>query len=639
MKLFSILFLGLAAVTAFAAEPRALFDGKTLDGWETPDKDLWRVEGGAIVGGDGKTKIAHNSFLSTVDSFGDFEFRCLFRMTGDPATGMINSGIQFRSERLKNGHMRGFQADIGDPSWWGGLYDEHRRGQLAAADMKKIDKVLKRNDWNEYVIRAEGPRIRTYINGVLGIEFVDKDVKIPRDGKIAVQVHSGGAAKVEFKEITIREIPRLEYPLTPAQQQATFRVPEGFVVELVASEETGLPKPITVTFDDSGRMWSMTATEYPVDANENADEARALWAKGGKDRVVIFDQPTAPGPHTPRPFIEGLAMPMGVLPWADGAIVGHGPEIRRYHDRDGDGKADAEFEVIVSGFGIQDSHLLPHQFTLMPDGGIAMAQGAFNKGKPQAAGGGDPVSFDFCKLGVFDPGGANFRVVGYGLNNIWGLVLGREGEMFVQEANDMKFSVTPFQEGTSYPGIGNQKFKPYAPVAPPVADYMLGGTGLSGLALADFRSGGYPDPWNGVTFVANPITRTINAVRIGRSDDGFYRAERVEDFLTCADEAFRPIAITFGPDGCLYITDWYNKIISHNEVPGSTRIGTRPAGGSGAYATTANRRAPRSPTSRPLRTRPSPGISPATTPGRCGPPGARSPSANRRPWPSRCGRW
>ena len=67
-------------------------------------------------------------------------------------------------------------------------------------------------------------------------------------------------------------------------------------------------------------------------------------------------------------------------------------------------------------------------------------------------------------------------------------------------------------------------------------------------------------------FVANPITRTINAVKVSDGEHGGYKLERLEDFLTCDDEWFRPIAISFGPDGCLYITDWYNKIISHNEV-------------------------------------------------------------------------
>ncbi len=544
-----------------AAAPVSLFDGETLAGWTSKTPERWRVEGGAITAGDGETKIPHNYFLFTERSYADFEFRCRFRLTGDPGTGMINSGIQFRSAERPDGHASGYQADIGDPGWWGCIYDEHRRNRvIAQSDIAEVGPAVRRDDWNEYVIRCEGARSRLWINGVLTVDYIERDPKIAREGKFAVQIHSGGAAKVEFKDITVEEFERRESPLTPAEQLETFHVPAGYEVELVASEETGLPKPITVQFDDSGRMWAITATDYPVDANESPAQAAALWKNGGNDRVVVFDEPLGKGPHTPRTFAGGLAMPMGLLPWKNGAIVGQGPEIQFLDDTDGDGKADKK-EVLVTGFGVQDSHLMPHQFTMLPGGWIAMAQGAFNRSQV-VAGGNGPVSFDYCKMGRFRPDGSRFETIAYGLNNIWGFVLGREGQMFIQEANDMNYSVVPFQVGSSYPGIGNQKFKPYAPFAPPVADFKLGGTGLSGLALSDSASGTFPAPWQDVMFVANPITRTVNAVKLG--DENY---TRLDDFLTCDDEWFRPIAISFGPDGCLYITDWYNKIISHNEVP------------------------------------------------------------------------
>lgn len=559
--------ISLAALLAVAtAAPTALFDGKSLKGWETKHPERWRVENGAIASGDQKEKIPSNFFLFTEKSYADFEFRCKFRLTGDPKTGLINSGIQFRSEHLPNGHARGYQADIGDVEWWGCIYDEHRRNKvIAKSDINKVGPIVKRNDWNEYVIRCEGARSRLWINGLLTVDFVEADPKIARSGKIAVQVHSGGAAMVEFKDLTIEEFKRKESPLTPAEQQGSFSVPEGYTVELVASEETGLPKPITVSFDDAGRMWAITATDYPVDANETPDEAMALWKNGGKDRVVIFDDPLKAGPHTPRMFADGLAMPMGILPWKDGAIVGQGPEIIFLGDQDGDGKADSR-KTLIKGFGVQDSHLMPHQFTMMPGGWIGMAQGAFNRSKV-VAGSNAPVSFDYCKMGRFRPDGSEFEVISYGLNNIWGLSLGREGEMFIQEANDMNYSVVPFQVGSSFPGIGNQKFKPYAPLAPPVANFKMGGTGLSGLALSEDPTGTFPDPWHEVMFVANPITHTINAVKVGTDAKGRYTMQRLPDFLSSTDEWFRPIAIQFGPDGCLYIVDWYNKIISHNEVP------------------------------------------------------------------------
>ncbi|HMC26451.1 MAG TPA: HEAT repeat domain-containing protein, partial [Verrucomicrobiae bacterium] len=91
------------------------------------------------------------------------------------------------------------------------------------------------------------------------------------------------------------------------------------------------------------------------------------------------------------------------------------------------------------------------------------------------------------------------------------------------------------------------------------------GTGLSGLALSEDRDG-FPPPYRDVMYVANPITRQVQALKIHR-DGPHYRFEKLADFVNCSDPWFRPVAIHFGPDSCLYIVDWYNKIISHNEVP------------------------------------------------------------------------
>ncbi|MDW8222750.1 MAG: hypothetical protein RMJ82_07355 [Gemmatales bacterium] len=139
-------------------------------------------------------------------------------------------------------------------------------------------------------------------------------------------------------------------PLTPEEERATFSLPPGFRIELVASEPE-VPKPITVVWDNAGRMWTMTAVEYPVDANDDLQKAQALFAQGGRDRVLVFDNPYSPGPHKPRTFAEGLAIPLGLLPYRDGAFVQYGSEILFLRDRDGDGRADQRCSA-VSGFRI-----------------------------------------------------------------------------------------------------------------------------------------------------------------------------------------------------------------------------------------------------------------------------------------------
>ncbi len=182
----------------------SLFDGSTLNGWKTVKKEngkYWSVVDGVITGGDGVTNIPTNTYLRTTDTYEDFEFRCLFRLTGDHSKGLINSGIQYRS-LIEDGKIIGYQADIGK-GYWGDIYDEHRRGKLVGGDLGTLKHLLKEDGWNSYIVRCKGNRHELYINGVKTCEYVEKDESIPSDGVIGIQLHSGGDAKVEFKNITI----------------------------------------------------------------------------------------------------------------------------------------------------------------------------------------------------------------------------------------------------------------------------------------------------------------------------------------------------------------------------------------------------------------------------------------------------
>ncbi|HEV3079322.1 MAG TPA: DUF1080 domain-containing protein [Gemmataceae bacterium] len=202
--------LCLAGPPATAADKSiALFDGKTFAGWEGDTKHTWRIEDGCIVGGSLNAKIPRNQFLASKDSYGNFILRLKFKLLGESKKTFVNSGVQFRSQRVPNDtEMTGYQADLGDPSWWGCIYDESRRNKvLAQSDMTKLNKVLRRDDWNDYEIRAEGRRMRTYLNGVLCVDYTEKDEKIPQQGRLGLQIHAGGPAEVWFKDIRLEELP------------------------------------------------------------------------------------------------------------------------------------------------------------------------------------------------------------------------------------------------------------------------------------------------------------------------------------------------------------------------------------------------------------------------------------------------
>lgn len=181
-----------------------LFDGKTLAGWKTitpEEKVIWKVVDGKITGGDGVKPIKDNTYLITEKEYGDFELRCLFRLSGNASTGMINSGIQYRSKVI-DGKMVGYQADIGN-GYWGDIYDEHRRALLVRGDLSVLKHLLKEDGWNSYIVRVRGNHHELYINGVKTCDYIEKDRTVPSKGIIGVQAHGGGAAKIELRDITI----------------------------------------------------------------------------------------------------------------------------------------------------------------------------------------------------------------------------------------------------------------------------------------------------------------------------------------------------------------------------------------------------------------------------------------------------
>ncbi len=203
-----VLFAVAAPSAGPAAEPVAasrtvrLFDGRTFAGWEG-DLRMFRIEEGAIVGGTLKEKIPHNEFLCTTRTYGDFELRLKFKVRGEG----VNAGVQFRTKRIPNHHeVLGYQADIGQ-KYWGSLYDESRRKKiLAQADLEAVMKVVRTDDWNEYVVRAEGPRIRFWLNGLQTIDYTEPDDAIDRTGLIAVQIHGGPPSEAWYKDIEITEL-------------------------------------------------------------------------------------------------------------------------------------------------------------------------------------------------------------------------------------------------------------------------------------------------------------------------------------------------------------------------------------------------------------------------------------------------
>ncbi len=189
-----------------AHHPKKIFDGKTFTGWQGDTDKTWRIEKGALVGGNLAETVPHNNFLCTTREFKNFDLRLQVKLLG---TGFVNGGIQFRSQRIKDPayEMSGYQADMGE-GYWGSLYDESRRNKtLAHTHLAVMQRILKVNEWNDYLIRCEDDHIRLWLNGILTADYTEDDNAIPLAGLIALQIHGGGKAEAWYRNLAIEELP------------------------------------------------------------------------------------------------------------------------------------------------------------------------------------------------------------------------------------------------------------------------------------------------------------------------------------------------------------------------------------------------------------------------------------------------
>lgn len=198
-------------LSAAAAEPVPLFDGKTLNGWDGEKTKVWRVQDGVIVGGSLEGN-PQNEFLTSKKVYRNFILRLEYKLEG--TEGFVNGGVQFRSVRIPQppNEMSGFQADIG-AGYSGCLYDESRRKKMLQQPAKElIEKAEKPGEWNQYMIRAEEQRIQLFVNGVRTVDYTEREPGIDLKGLIALQIHGKCKAQISFRNITIETLPDAMVP-------------------------------------------------------------------------------------------------------------------------------------------------------------------------------------------------------------------------------------------------------------------------------------------------------------------------------------------------------------------------------------------------------------------------------------------
>ncbi len=338
-------------------------------------------------------------------------------------------------------------------------------------------------------------------------------------------------------------------PRTPQEELKGFRMPPGFQVQLVASEPD-IGKPMNMAFDEKGRLWITQSREYPFPVPLD---------KKGRDKVMVLDQFDAGGrAQKITTFAEGLNIPIGLLPYKDGALVFSIPYIHYFQDTDGDGRTDQE-KVTLGRLGFEkDTHGLTSSFRRGFDGWIYADHG-YNNDTTLTGSDGSSIKMNSGNCYRFKPDGSRVEQFTWGQVNPFGLMFDPLGDLWSADCHSSPVYV--LLRGAYYPSFG----KPHDGLgfAPDICAHSHGSTAIAGIVY--YAAENFPAEYRGNTFIGNVMTCRIN--RDSFAEHGSTRIAREEpDFLSSDDPWFRPVDLQLGPDGALYVADFYNRIIGHYEV-------------------------------------------------------------------------
>ena len=327
-------------------------------------------------------------------------------------------------------------------------------------------------------------------------------------------------------------------PLSPQQALEKMVVPDGFKVELVASEPD-LVNPVAMAFDDRGRIYVTESFEYP-----------RREPGPGRDRIKILEDTNGDGRvDSVKIFAEGLNIPSGIAVGHGGVWVANAPDILFLEDTDGDDKADKQ-TVIVTGFGRDDTHELPNALTWGPDGYLYGLNGVFNRSVVKQNGN----TFDFtCAMFRIDPATHRFELFCEGTSNPWGITFDHEGEAFISAC------VIDHLWHLTESGYYHRQGGPYPPHTWKIDSIVKHKHQMAAYCgIEFFDSPAYPANYRDRLYMGNIHGGCINVDSVQRKG-ATYQGTGHPDFLTANDVWFMPVAQKVGPDGCLYILDWYDR--------------------------------------------------------------------------------
>jgi putative membrane-bound dehydrogenase-like protein len=402
------------------------------------------------------------------------------------------------------------------------------------------------------------PAITPKGSGVKPFEYVDVGKKIPN-------YTPGQAWGVQGESFS-----KMQKPL-PAEESLTHLVtPQGFHAELFADENLlGGGKPICMTWDERGRLWVALTVDYPND----------LQPPGrGHDRIIVLEDTDGDGrADKVTTFAENLSIPTSILFSRGGAIVFDAGQTVFLKDTDGDGKADVR-EVLHTGWSLRDTHGGVSNMQYGLDNWVWAMQG-YNDSRVAAGGETHAFRQGFFR---FTPDGSKVEFVRSTDNNTWGLGLSEEGIVFGSTANHNPSVYMPipsrYYEAVRgwAPSLVLHKMADthlFKPVTDRVRQVDHHGGYTAGAGHSLYTARGYPpEYWNRTAFVSDPTGHLTGTFVIRRNGSDF-RSTNPFNLVASDDEWTAPIMAEVGPDGNVWVIDWYAYIVQHNPTPAGFRTG------------------------------------------------------------------
>ena len=361
----------------------------------------------------------------------------------------------------------------------------------------------------------------------------------------ALHMAWAGPALAAGKQLTGPHTPAATPALAPAEAEKKFVVPEGFEVRLFAAEPD-VVNPVAMTWDERGRLWVLELYEYPLGAPPG---------QKGRDRIKILEDTDNDGRADKITiFADGLNLATGLALGNHGVYVGQAPDLLFLQDTNDDDHADTR-KVLLTGFGMEDRHELLNGFTWGPDGWLYLTHGIFTRSKVKIPEASEPGVEVTAAVARYHPRTKKFEVFAEGTSNPWGVDFDAAGNAFVSACViDHLFHIAP---GGTYQRQAGTPSNPYAyEILPSIVEHKHHMAAYCGICV--YQGDQFPAEYQGRVFMGNIHQNAINHDRLIPNGASF-KAVAEKDFLTTSDGWFMPVSEQVGPDGALWIADWYDK--------------------------------------------------------------------------------